>query len=220
LQGRFDNAEAKNRKRDRPKPNEAYPYGELKGTDWMTLRLFRGVPTKKIAAAQRELQKEMSRFLDLLERCRAQIVFFGWRKRTRAEGLARGCPQISDELHRLAALGMYDVVHSEFLAPERRDRFLWLKDDHAHHARHQSCIIQHAITKPFDNRLLSEMPMAASSHASQLLQAADWIAMLVNRIYQYECYPHEFPEAQQYHTNFKPRVDHMMFPGSHIAIQA
>lgn len=137
------------------------------------------------------------RLINQLKNCDGKIIYYG---REKTVGKLDGNPT-----------GMYTTVFAHMirrldqLCDEIDENFLIVIDQHSARKDLLECAAKTMYGQNPTRRLLCP-PFEVESYLNQSMQAADWIAAIIGRIWAYELQPTEFADHQKTRSYFWSRV--------------
>ncbi len=162
---------------------------EKKGSSLFTARAITKFPNVRGAA---------NRLINKVRSCGGVIVYYG-REKHLAPGKAN-------------APGLNRTVLSQLIrnfdqyADGQNSNFLMILDEHSQHRD----LLETAAKTMFGSepaRRLSEPPFQVESYLYQTVQAADWIAAILGRVWAYELRPKEYQDCRPAYKYFAARID-------------
>lgn len=166
---------------------------EKKGTSFI-----RKKPVEKYP----EIRRTIFRILNDLERRGGFVFYYGREKRRNATGYN--------------STGLYKTVFSHALrnineyCEQKEKHFVVVVDQHSSRKE----LLETSVKTMYGNqpcRKMASPPFEVESHISQNIQAADWVATIVGKMYAYSLCPDAFPEHEMIDKYFGDRIQNISY---------
>lgn len=162
---------------------------EKKGNDLLTTKNIKKYPN---------IQNTIFRLINKIYKCNGRIFYYG-REKYQA-------PEDANPSGLYTTVLSHSVRKLDKFCCAREESFLMILDEH--NARIK--LLEAAAKTMFGSepaRSLIEPPFQVESHLYQTIQAADWIATIVGRLFAYRVRPDEFRDWEWAETRFGQRID-------------
>jgi hypothetical protein len=162
---------------------------EKKGSELITTKNIKKYPN---------IRQTIFRTINKIYKCDGHLFFYGRQKYQTAQ---------SSNPSGLYKTVMSHTIHQlDDFAASRRQFFMMILDQHSDRI---SLLATAAKTMFGDTpaRCLIEPPFQVESHLYQTIQAADWLATIIGRLWAYRVAPKEFPDWEWTETLFGNRIN-------------